>query len=181
MLHVAALFWAPTVKTLHFSRGQSEKCEQRMLCAWGQNLLKETFQWNFPEWGAATPPHSLQTQLVLGWCLKGLEVGEEWWERLQRSSVWLEKRVPLWYIETQSLTTLQPLGGCEFLVTLFQRKNILTSHCCLVKVSTLDVLLRDGHLWHSPSYITSWLMLITWTPTLLYALGITPTLPSYTH
>lgn len=119
--------------------------------------------------------------LVLDWCLKGLEVGEEWWGKLQRSWVGLEKRVPLWYIDTQSLPTLQALWGCEILVILFLRKNILTNHCCLGKVSTLDVPVRDGYLWHSPSYITSWLMLLTWTHTPLYTLGITPTLPSYTY
>lgn len=50
------------------------------MCLRSDSASEEIFQWNFQvcdrEWAIATPPHSLQTQLVLGCCLKGLEVGE---------------------------------------------------------------------------------------------------------
>lgn len=42
-------FELPLLKPPTLAGGQSEKCEQRMLCAWGQILLEETFQWNFPD------------------------------------------------------------------------------------------------------------------------------------
>lgn len=63
------------------------------VCLRSDSASEEIFQWNFQacdrEWGVATPPHSLQIQLVLGWCLKGLEVGE-----LQRSAAWTWKEGP---------------------------------------------------------------------------------------
>lgn len=50
------------------------------MCLSSDSASEEIFQRNVQacdrEWGVATPPHSLQTQLVLGCCLEGLEVGK---------------------------------------------------------------------------------------------------------
>lgn len=107
-----------------------------MLCAWGQILLQRKyfrgmFQiWN-REWGVATPLHSLQTPLVWGWCLRGLEVGEESSGRLWRSSVWTWKVDPS-VVHWDMKSVHSPLSGrMSSFGYLFSQANILISHHCL--------------------------------------------------
>lgn len=81
--------------------GSRVRCEQRMLCACGQILLQMKyfsgiFQGCNRKRGVATPPHSLQIQLVLGWFLKALEGGEECGGGSRGVQCRLEKRIPLW-------------------------------------------------------------------------------------
>lgn len=118
----AHLFWASGIKIHHFRdrvRNMNKGC-----CAWGQILLpRKYFQWNFQvcdrEWAIATPPHSLQTQLVLGCCLKGLEVGE-----VPGRAVWhLEKgpSVVHWGM-MKSVHLLDSGKGVKFGLSIFSGK-----------------------------------------------------------
>lgn len=86
--------------------------------AWG-NISVE-----FSRMGCCTPPHSLQTQLVLGWCLKGLEVGEGWWGRFQRSSVWLEKSPSVVHWDTKSAHSPGSVRVWSFGYPFSQEKHI---------------------------------------------------------
>ena len=121
------------------------------MCLRSDSASEEIFQRNVQacdrEWGVATPPHSLQTQLVLGCCLEGLEVGKV----PEKGSVafWKEGPSVVHWGMMKSVHLLDS-GRVWSLGYPFSQQNILISHCCLWKVSATEVLIRDSHLRHRP-------------------------------